>query len=276
MGNTNLELFTDDQRLYFAKKTFIASGDVNSVRLAVEFDDTWANYPVRSGYFKYTGFGKPTIEREKSFGANNTCQIPHDVLENPGTLEVGVTGTSADGTQQKTTGLIKYRLHQGAKRPGITMSPTMDLFQQLVESVKTMTDPVTVAAMKYVAEQCQVEFERLQNEVDEVKATVNGVVLWENDDTSSEFDEQTVNVDLSEYNRFSILFKDSKDTARYMEYYFAEKNITQVGTFNPGDSGGCHHRLFTATDSGIQFGKGMSGTTLATASVIPCKIKGYK
>lgn len=276
MGNTNIELFTDDQRLYFAKKTFIASGDVNSVRLVVEFDESWANYPVRSGYFRYTGFGKPTIEREKSMGANNTCPIPHDVLENPGTLEVGVTGTSADGTQQKTTGLIKYRLHQGAKRPGITMSPTIDLFQQLVAAVKEMNDPVTKAAMQYVAEQCQVEFERLQNEVDEVKATVNGVVLWENDDTSSEFDEQTVNVDLSEYNRFSILFKESKNTATYMEYYFAEKNITQVGTFNPGDGGGCHHRLFTATDSGIQFGKGMSGTSLAIGSVIPCKIKGYK
>lgn len=274
MGNTNIELFTDDQRLYFAKKTFISSGDVNSVQLAVKFDESWANYPVRNGYFRYTGFGMPTIERERSIGTFNTCKIPHDVLENPGTLEIGVTGTSADGTQQKSSGLIKYRLHPGAKRPGIIMSPTMDLFQQLIASVKEMTDPVTVEAMKYVAEQCQVEFERLQNEVDEMKATVNGVVLWENPDASVEFDEQTVNVDLSEYKRFTILFEESRNRQEYHEYYFTEKNITQVASHNAGTN--CYNRTFTATDNGITFGKGMNGTETINSYIIPCKIKGYK
>lgn len=293
MGNTNIELFTDDQRLYFAKKTFIASGDVNSVRLAVEFDDTWANYPVRSGYFKYTGFGKPTIEREKSMGANNTCPIPHDVLENPGTLEVGVTGTSADGTQQKTTGLIKYRLHQGAKRPGIVMSPTMDLFQQLVASVKEMNDPVTKAAMQYVAEQCQVEFERLQNEVEEMKNTVNGVVLWENEDTASDFDAQTIAVDLSGYNRFTIVFvtpttnlaywtqenqsMGEGDVPAYKEYHFAELNVWhEVARHDYGDGAA---RVFKPTATEIQFSKAYASKTFTdvrNGHLIPFKIKGYK
>ncbi len=213
MGNTNIELFTDDQRLYYAKKTFIASGDVNSVRLAVEFDDTWANYPVRSGYFKYTGFGSNVIEKERSMDEDNACQIPHEVLENPGTLEVGVTGTSADGTQQKTTGLIKYRLHKGAKRPGITLSPTMDLFQQLIASVKTMTDPVT----KYVKESAQTYMNKLGAKIEAdnaefraaMLATTEPVTLWENTTqlTGEDWaDETKITVDLSKFRKFIVLF----------------------------------------------------------------------
>lgn len=293
MGNTNIELFTDDQRLYFAKKTFIASGDVNSVQLAVKFDESWANYPVRNGYFRYTGFGMPTIERERSIGTYNTCKIPHDVLENPGTLEIGVTGTSADGTQQKSSGLIKYRLHPGAKRPGITMSPTIDLFQQLVASVKEMNDPVTKAAMQYVAEQCQVEFERLQNEVEEVKNTVNGVVLWENADTASAFDAQTIAVDLSGYKRFTIVFVTPStnlaywtqenqsmgegDVPAYKEYHFAELNVWhEVARHDYGDGAA---RVFKPTATGIQFSKAYASKTfdvVRNGHLIPFKIKGYK
>ena len=293
MGNTNIELFTDDQRLYFAKKTFIASGDVNSVRLAVEFDDTWANYPVRSGYFKYTGFGKPTIEREKSMGANNTCQIPHDVLENPGTLEVGVTGTSADGTQQKTTGLIKYRLHQGAKRPGITMSPTMDLFQQLVESVKTMTDPVT----KYVKESAEAYMKSLATKIEadnsEYRAAIlnaiEPVTLWENTEqvTGDDWDKaKKIDVDLSKYRKFIVLFYyHEKHLDKVQCYMAAEKGtpftVYAAHGFNDLDDLHITKREFVIDDTGMSVGEaGHTGTSGGSARdyadfLIPYKIIGY-
>lgn len=279
MGNTNIELFTSDQKLYYQHKTFIASGDVDSVQLIVEFDDSWSSLVARTAFFRYTSVGGRIVEVEQYMGEGNKCKIPHEVLENPGKLEIGVTGTSTDGTRQKTTELIKYRLYPGAKRPGIVLSPSMDLFQQMIEAVKKMSDPVTKAAMQYVAEQCEVEFERLQNEVDEMKATVNGVVLWENPDTTADFKAQTIVLDLSQYNRFTVLFRnttyDGGTVDTFAEQHFTEKNIRLCGF--SGCNSDFWFRDVKFTDNEVKFYSAeVYNNVNSDRFMIPVKIKGYK
>lgn len=138
---TNIELFTDDQKLYFAKKVYIASGDVDSVQLHVDFDSAWDGFLVRTASFDNTaanvGIDVLMID--------NQCTVPFEVLATPGTLYISIIGDSADGTKRKTSGRIKYRIDVGAELSDITLTPAMDIYQQYLAAVKAEADPIFLA-----------------------------------------------------------------------------------------------------------------------------------
>lgn len=277
---TTIELFTDDQKLYYAKKVYIASGDIKSVQLQVDFCGGWDNYPVRTATFTNDD-SKVSVDKVMT---RNKCTIPFEVLTTSGTLYISIVGDAADGSKRKTSGRIKYRVDVGAELSDITLTPTKDVYQQFLAAVYELEDPITQGMKASVEATVAEELEKLRSEVDEMQATVNGVVLWENPDSSLEFEPQTVEVNLSEYNRFTILFttldayNSESIASKYVEYHFTEKGIRQNVATSIGRSN--RIRSFIANDGGIEFFEGVDGTDAQTNTdnthMIPCKIKGYK
>ena len=264
---TTIELFTDDQKLYFTRKVYIASGDVESVQLHIDFCGAWDDFPVRTVTFT----NDTTKISKDALMTYNRCIVPFEVLSKPGMLQVSVIANSTDGSKQKTSGMIKYRIDLGAELSDITLTPTMNVYQQFLSAIHDMEDPITQEMKSDIDKKFAEELEKLSAEVDEMKSTVNGVVLWENPDSSLEFAPQTVEVNLSEYNRFTILFKNSPfDT----EYHFTEKGIRHRVSANINTNN--INRDFIANDGGIVFFIGEFGYDTSNGYLIPCKIKGYK
>lgn len=278
---TTIELFTDDQKLYFTRKVYIASGDVESVQLHIDFCGAWDDFPVRTVTFT----NDTTKISKDALMTYNRCIVPFEVLSKPGMLQVSVIANSTDGSKQKTSGMIKYRIDLGAELSDITLTPTMNVYQQFLSAIHDMEDPMTQAMQASVEATIATELAKLKAQVDEMKATVNGVVLWTNTNTSSSFAAQTVAVNLSGYNRFTILFKAWVDDQNnvygsdHVEYHFTEKDIRQNANYVMGDS--TCGRNFIANNSGIEFfnaDNGNSGNSqeIKNKYLIPYKIKGYK
>jgi hypothetical protein len=136
---TVIRLVTKDQELIIAEKPLLASGDVNSVVLHVDFDSAWDRYIARTAVF-YTSKDSTVYEKLLT---NGECVIPDEVLTDTGTLFVGVRGVPVDGSAQKTSAMVKYKIVEGAKPGTYTIHVTPDLYQQYIEAIKGQFDPVT-------------------------------------------------------------------------------------------------------------------------------------
>lgn len=106
------------------------------------------------------------------------------------------------------------------------------------------------------------------------------ITIWENQSPNEDFDAQDFDINLSEYVRFSVLFKDEKKSSRYVEYQVSQKDIDMYfgvnNTWNPSDE---HGRIIKFTNDKITFSNclkdGIDYTPYNRLS-IPIKIIGYK
>ena len=146
---TVIRLVTKDQELIIAEKPLLASGDVNSVVLHVDFDSAWDRYIARTAVF-YTSKDATVYEKLLT---NGECVIPDEVLTETGTLFVGVRAVPVDGTAQKTSALVKYKIVEGAKPGTYTIHVTPDLYQQYIEAIKGQCDPITSQMQSDFADQ---------------------------------------------------------------------------------------------------------------------------
>ena len=146
---TVIRLVTKDQELIIAEKPLLASGDVNSVVLHVDFDAAWDRYIARTAVF-YTSKDSTVYEKLLT---NGECIIPDEVLTETGTLFVGVRAVPVDGTAQKTSALVKYKIVEGAKPGTYTLHVTPDLYQQYIEAIKGQCDPITAQMQSDFADQ---------------------------------------------------------------------------------------------------------------------------
>ncbi|MBE7039154.1 MAG: hypothetical protein E7398_00315 [Ruminococcaceae bacterium] len=129
-----------------------------------------------------------------------------------------------------------------------------------------------------------IKLENLHSEVSaESLGAFDDVLLWENADTTAEFESQTINLDLSEYQRIKIIVLGG--TYSHMEYY-STWEITEKGKsfalFSPyapsGVQTGADVRSCKVTDTGVAFGSGKSfqSDNNKNFACIPYKIIGYK
>lgn len=162
---TVIRLVTKDQELIIAEKPLLASGDVNSVVLHVDFDSAWGRYIARTAVF-YTS--KDSTVYEKLLTNNGECIIPDEVLTDTGTLFVGVRGVPVDGSAQKTSALVKYKIVEGAKPGTYTIHVTPDLYQQYIEAIKRQCDPVTTQMRSDFDDQMEV----WKNDYNNIKSLV--------------------------------------------------------------------------------------------------------
>ena len=257
---TKINLLTQGQQLINASKVVVASGDVNSVQLCVEFDSAaWGEYPARSATF-YTS--KDATVHEMLL-LNDKCIVPFEVLTEACVLFIGVRGVSADGERVKTSSLVKYKVSEGAPIGDKTLTPTMDLYQQYLAALKAEADPVIAA----VRTEIQAAAEASILEVEEAAKELTSTVLWTNPDTSSAFAAQTVAFDASQYKTFRVIFGNTEQT-------ISEKGKTYT-VLTPSASTQ-NIRNVKITDTGAEFSDESSSGTANNKRVIPEKILGYK
>jgi hypothetical protein len=106
-------------------------------------------------------------------------------------------------------------------------------------------------------------------------------VIWENNNPNSVFTAQTIERDLSQYNRFSVLIKSNSSNAAkdYCEYSITSKNIRIFLKAGGYDSNSYDYgRFIIISNSGIEFLSGQYGGNRGTSydsHAIPVKIIGF-
>lgn len=281
---TTLNVVLNDQTLIAAEKVKLASGDIDSVFLNVEFDAAWDEFPHRTASF-FTSRNTAPIERLLT---DDQCIVPADVLAKSCTMYVGIIGVSEDGSTVKTSDNVRFKIVQGANHSQTTISPKLNLYQQYLEAVKKAVSPaqeVLLARLEKRIKEHEVEigeeYARFKGALVEM---IQPVTAWTNNDkNNSEWfvgnDNITVNVDLSNYSSFLVVF--------YQEGYYmsgnqynvnptlvgspmiVEKGITYSVEIRDGGNG-IVSRNFTLTDEGAVFEPASSGYCL-----IPAKIIGF-
>ena len=265
---TTLYLTTSDQHLITAQKVKIASGDINSVQLCVTFDSLWDNYPARTAVF-YTSNDDTRIE---VLLIDNACVIPSEVLTESCILYVGIRGVSSDGTKVKTSAIVQHKIVPGVGSGKTTISPTMDLYQQYIAAMDNRVDPIFNEIRTKLAEDFA---EQLSGITDFLEADV----LWENPSPDERFAAQTIEMDLSKYKRFSVLFRGScRSDSEHYEVDFSEKNVLQSVSCSETYMGDSYFlgRQLTFLNTGVQITKSVDASGKENnKKIVPIKIKGY-
>ena len=102
------------------------------------------------------------------------------------------------------------------------------------------------------------------------------VTLWTNPDSTLAFNAQTIELDLSEYKRFKVLFKESTTSDYVLETEANFKNYKYM-TLTPASDSNNNMRAFIVTDTGIQIENGLwLGRGETSTVIIPIEILGYK
>lgn len=269
---TELKLHTYGEKLIVSEKVTIASGDINSAAIAVEFDECWDNYPARTAIFKND---KVTGNIEVLM-VDNKCTIPAEVLQKNGTLKISVRAATLDGTALKTSTKVRYTIAEGASPGTITLTPTMDLYQQYLAA---MDAKYNVHYLEYVE-----KVNALKADFDAYCETnLSGETVWTNPDSSVEFPAQTIELDLAEYVRFKIVFKHTTGStaARSMaecrgKGHLYHHDCITLGTHSLDQI----FRSWIVNDDGIVFEDaykgGSSDDEVANTYLIPVEIIGYK
>lgn len=276
---TTIQLLTNDQHLIAVQKVKLASGDVNSVALNVAFDSMWDRYAARTAIF-YTSKDDTKYEMLLTDGK---CTVPHEVLADEAALYIGVRAATTDGTAIKTSSIVQLKIKQGANAADTTIEPTMDLYQQYLAAAKNQTDPIL--------NEMKANINKVFSEnIEAIRAEIQGVVLWTNPDEKAEFLPQVIPLDLAEYERVRITFKYTSNDDAYDVYKsYAELVCTTKGIpYAATVTGKCcegetknddfHCRTVTVFDTGIDVSVGKSTGTSPDHNnyCVPCKIIGYK
>lgn len=270
---TTIYLTATDQLLAVSQKPKIASGDVNSVKVHIDFDSEWNKYTGKTAVFHTTN--DATIYEQLILSSE--CIIPHEVLNKEGTLFIGVRGVSTDGGAVKTSTLVKYKIVKGADTGARTLLVTPDIYQQYIDAMTAGVNPVVNAK---IAE--------WENEVDgflaEARAFMTGTVLWTNTDETAEFEGCDITgLSLSEFVRFMVMYKHDTDSDSYHSIEVMEKNrafllhSTDInGSTIYTDAVG-NRRVRVYSDK-ITFGQGYKNNLndVHNELCIPCKVVGYK
>ena len=124
---TVIHLMTSDQELIAVQSPKLASGDVNTVQIKVDFDDHWNNFSKTATFIK-----EGASNGYEVVFVNGYATVPHEVLDEDGNIFIGVRGTN--GTNIKTSALVKYRVVKGAGSGEGSSTPTPTIYQQLLDA----------------------------------------------------------------------------------------------------------------------------------------------
>ncbi len=279
---TEIKLHTYGEKLIVSEKVTLAAGNINSAELHVTVDEGWAAYSNFSATFETKEYTEPVEKLMVAKTATEyVCVIPSEVLQHQGTLEIGIRGIANDGEMAKTSSIAKYNIVKGATPGAITLKPTMDMYQQYLAAMDSKTAPLFNAYKEtmdadYAAKTKALEDDYAKYKVDLLES-MNGTVLWENPALTEEFAAQTVELDLSEYKRICIVFKNGT----LSEWTSSLKGQTyEVHETDYSNSTSINSREYSFDDAGVTFGDaGHPGTTDSRRDndrLKPVKIIGYK
>lgn len=128
MATTKILLDCTDQKLIVTEVPVIASGGINDNAVVITFSAHWDGL-AKSAIF-FTSNYKTIYEVVLT---NNECTVPAEVLNEPGTLYVGVRGVNSGGVIVKTSSLVKFKIVPGAPpADGTCVEPTANVYQQIL------------------------------------------------------------------------------------------------------------------------------------------------
>ena len=107
-------------------------GTVKIVRCNFDFDNTWATFPARQAIFRSSA----QYDNYVASIVDDTCIIPHEVLDKAGSVSVAIVGTNADGQVQRTipaTCVIQTSTLKGGVN---SIDPTPDQYAQFIAQVE--------------------------------------------------------------------------------------------------------------------------------------------
>lgn len=254
---TKISLFTKDQVLLSSQKVKIASGDINSVTLKVAFDEKWDDFTSKVATFDNSNYNESIPD---CLLVDNQCVVPWEALSVAGTLSIGIVGDATDG-RRKTTTIVKMNILHGAKTGITTVSPSLDLYQQYIDAMANLCDPVTSS----IREEATQRYEELTTAV---FSFVQGDVLWENPDVTVPMDSLTVPINRSKYKRLHIeVLGSSTGNTWFHECVCAHSN----GKYRAANYAGNNARDIEITDTAVIFGEATSSSV-----AIPARIIGYQ
>lgn len=123
---TTIQITTIDQELSAAIFPKIVPNNYNSVRLLVNFDDSWDGYGKSAVFFT----SKNSTPYEKVLSVDNICIIPPEVLTEAGHLFISLKGVKAGGIIKSST-LLKVKILAGTPLVIVT-EPTDSVYSQLL------------------------------------------------------------------------------------------------------------------------------------------------
>lgn len=125
---TTISLTANDQLLTAISKPVLATGNINSIIIHVDFSEEWNGYGKKAIFINSNDKDKP----EGMVLSQGECIAPPEALAKPGILYVGVYGTNDDGSV-KTSTFVKCKLNQGAQPIEITdVHPTENEYNKLL------------------------------------------------------------------------------------------------------------------------------------------------
>ena len=287
---TELKLHTYGEKLIVSEKVTIASGDINSAAIAVEFDEAWANYPAKTAIFKND---KVTGNIEVLM-VDNKCTIPAEVLQKNGTLKISIRAASIDGAALKTSTKIRYTIAEGASPGTTTLTPTMDLYQQYLAAMNEKAEPLFEEYKKQMDAEHEANMAAMETEHARFKAEflklLEPVVLWENPDplntksfnTTKDNTDNTIVIegDFSGFKYYTVVFtlevEGGKSTRGNICSPFVEKGVEQTCYWREFSDLRTVRKSFVVNDNDVTFTVfDTTGVMTEGCCLIPYQILGF-
>jgi hypothetical protein len=276
---TTIYLRATDQVLAVSQRPKIAAGDVESVKIHVEFDSMWDRYAGKTAVF-YTSHDATRYEVMLKL---DECIVPHEVLCKEGTLFIGVYALSIDGTSTKTSTIVKQKLVKGADSGARTLFPSPNIYTQFVSDANEKVNELVNAQISAWDKEVQQRKNQLNAYLTEAKEFMEGTVVWTNSDETASMPNQTITKDLSKYIRFKVLYKFETTSTDYQIAEVTEKEKTFLLSANALKSSTSFtenyaNRRITVTDSTIKFSEGfkINQGSIDNTRCVPCKIIAYE
>lgn len=127
----------------------IVAGSVGVHTAEFSFDDSWDEYDSKIAVFKNNEIG---VEREQLLDDDMQCEIPWEVLQERGTLHVGVYAKTEEKTRPALWCAVPKSIKAGAYSCEEAAEPTPDKWQQLIDQLKRIAGADASAIEPYVIE----------------------------------------------------------------------------------------------------------------------------
>lgn len=261
---TKISLFTKDQVLMTTHKVKIASGDIDSVTLEVTFDEKWDAFTSKTAIFDNSNYTESIPDR---LLVDGRCVVPWEALSVAGALTIGIVGDAVDG-RKKTSTLAKLNILPGAKLGTTTVSPSLDLYQQYIDAMANLCDPVSLRFNALMDE----HDETFQQRMEELDTYMQGELVWENSNPTSAYGGGGFSgKDLSKYVRVEVVVYENTDAAVVTRTYARVGETVRVYGKQVGGNAIQESRTCEVRSDGISFGQSYSNY-----EAIPFRVYGYK
>lgn len=121
------------------------SGSENIYAIECDFSDDWEGYTKAAVFRSYTGDFEPVL---MAIDIDNKAMIPSSVLQNPGTIQIGISGVTP-ATRKPTAWSDPIEIIEGAYGGEYVPEPDPDIWQQfsfLIEEIAELANNAIAAA----------------------------------------------------------------------------------------------------------------------------------